>query len=93
MPDNTFKIIFLVCMIVAEVIRFPHRQRNKREMREKKLAESRLDPLDVTFDFLAFGGMEVIPLIYIFTPWLNFANYTLPPILGWLGAATFVVAL
>jgi len=93
MPDNTFKIIFLVCMIVAEVIRFPHRQRNKREMREKKLAESRFDPLDVTFDFLAFGGMEVIPLIYIFTPWLDFANYTLPPILGWLGAATFIVAL
>lgn len=91
--DNTFKIIFLVCLIVAEVIRFPHRQRNKRAMREKKLAESRLNPLDVTLDFLAFGGMEVIPLIYIFTPWLDFANYTLPTVLGWLGAAIFIVAL
>ena len=37
--DNLFKIIFLVCMIIAEVIRFPHRQRNKREMRQKKLAD------------------------------------------------------
>ena len=91
--DNIFKIIFLVCMIAAEVIRFPHRQRNKREMREKKLAESRINPLDFALDMLAFAGMEVIPLIYIFTAWLNFANYTLPAVLGWLGAAIFVVAL
>jgi protein-S-isoprenylcysteine O-methyltransferase Ste14 len=91
--DNIFKIIFLVCLIVAEVIRFPHRQRNRREMREKKLAESRINPLDFTLDMLAFAGMEIIPLIYIFTMWLNFANYTLPAVLGWLGAVIFVVAL
>jgi protein-S-isoprenylcysteine O-methyltransferase Ste14 len=91
--DNIFKVIFLVCMIVAEVIRFPHRQRNKREMREKKLAESRINPLDFTLDMLAFMGMEIIPLIYIFTPWVNFANYTLPVGLGWLGAVIFVAAL
>jgi protein-S-isoprenylcysteine O-methyltransferase Ste14 len=91
--DNIFKIIFLVCMIIAEVIRFPHRQRNKREMRQKKLAESRISPLDFALDMLAFTGMEIIPLTYIFTPWLNFANYTLPVVLGWLGAAIFIVAL
>jgi len=91
--DNIFKIIFLVCMIVAEVIRFPHRQRNKREMRQKKLAENRINPLDTALDLLAFAGMEIIPLIYIFTSWLSFANYTLPAVLGWLGAAIFVVAL
>ena len=91
--DNVFKIIFLVCMIIAEVIRFPYRQRNKREMREKKLAESRINPLDTMLDLLAFAGMEIIPLIYIFTSWLNFANYTLPLVLGWLGAAIFLVAL
>ncbi len=91
--ENVFKLIFLVCLIAAEVIRFPHRQRNKREMREKKLAESRISPLDFTLDMLAFIGMEIIPLIYIFTPWLNFANYTLPAVLGWLGAAIFLVAL
>jgi protein-S-isoprenylcysteine O-methyltransferase Ste14 len=91
--DNLFKIIFLGCMIVAEVIRFPHRQRNKREMREKKLAESRINPLDFALDMLAFAGMEIIPLIYIFTTWLSFANYTLPAVLGWLGAAIFFTAL
>ncbi len=91
--DNLFKIVFLACMIIAEVIRFPHRQRNKREVREKKLAESRINPLDFTLDMLAFAGMELIPLIYIFTSWLNFANYSLPDVLGWLGAAIFVAAL
>jgi hypothetical protein len=66
--DHIFKIIFLVCMSVVEVIRFPHRQRNKRALREKKPAESRIKPLDIALDLLAFTGMEIIPLIYIFTP-------------------------
>jgi protein-S-isoprenylcysteine O-methyltransferase Ste14 len=91
--DNLFKFIFLVCMIIAEVIRYPHRQRNKREMRAKRLAESRINPLDTALDLLAFTSMEIIPLIYIFTSWLNFANYTLPAVLGWLGTAIFSVAL
>lgn len=91
--DNIFKLIFLACLIAAEVIRYPHRMRNKREMRQKQLAESRINPLDTALDLLAFAGMEIIPLIYIFTPWLNFANYTLPAVLGWLGAVIFGIAL
>ncbi len=93
MPDITFKMIFLIGLIAAEVIRYPHRMRNKQAMRQKQLAESRINVLDAALDFLAFIGMEIIPLIYIFSAWLDFANYQLPVWSGWLGAAIFLVVL
>lgn len=47
--------------------------------------------------FLVFLGMQVLPLIYLFTPWLGFANYAfsgwLSRLMGWAGAGVFVVAL
>ncbi len=93
MPDITFKMVFLIGLIAAEVIRYPHRMRNKQAMRQKQLAESRINVLDAALDFLAFIGMEIIPLIYIFSAWLDFANYQLPVWSGWLGAAIFLVVL
>ena len=42
-------------------------------------------------------GMQVIPLIYVFTHWLDFADYRLPAwaslVSGLLGTATFAAAL
>lgn len=38
---------------------------------------------------LLFLGMQILPLIYLFTPWLDFANYHLPIWAGWFGAVTF----
>ena len=33
-----------------------------------------------------------IPLFYLFTPWLDFADYTLPSWLSWTGAILFICA-
>lgn len=38
-------------------------------------------------------GMGVLPAVYIFTPLLNFANYTLRSWAGWTGAGIFAVGL
>jgi protein-S-isoprenylcysteine O-methyltransferase Ste14 len=42
-------------------------------------------------------GMQVIPLVYILSSWLDFADYRLPTtaglVVGWIGAAVFAVAL
>jgi len=35
----------------------------------------------------------ILPLVTIFSPWLDFANYHLPMWAGWIGAAVFVFAL
>lgn len=93
MPTNLFEILFLVGLIAEEVIRFPHRRRQRREWREKRMAETRLRPLDFALDMLAFTGMEVIPLVYIFTPWLDFADYALPSWVRWFGVPILVAAV
>jgi protein-S-isoprenylcysteine O-methyltransferase Ste14 len=89
MPDDSFKLIFLAGLIAAEVIRFPHRMRVKRERRQKKGGDDRTRAIDLALDLLAFAGMEIIPLFYIFGTWLDFADYRLPPWAGWFGTAFF----
>lgn len=86
---TVFKVLFLIGIVAAEVIRFPHRQRNKLERRQKRAADDRTRPIDLALDLLAFAGMEIIPLIYIFTGWLDFANYPQIDVLGGLGVVAF----
>lgn len=84
---SIFEIVYLLGWIAAEVIRFPHRQRNKRDRWEHKLAESRIGVPETVFDLIAYFGTQVLPLFCIFSSWLDFANYTLPAAAGWSGAA------
>jgi protein-S-isoprenylcysteine O-methyltransferase Ste14 len=93
MSETIFQYIFLAGIIAAEIIRFPHRQRNKRERREKRTADDRTRPGDFALDLLAFTGMEIIPLVYIFSSWLDFADYTLPLWASWLGVLIMVPML
>lgn len=50
-------------------------------------------PLDMALEFAAFAAWMVIPLIYIFSAWLNFADYPLPDLAGWLGVVIFCAAI
>lgn len=92
MPVEWFKYLFLAGLFVEEVIRFPHRRRQRLAMRQKRIAASYYRPLDVALDMLAFLGMHVIPLVFVFSPWLDFANYSLPGWAGWLGLPVLVGA-
>ena len=88
-----FNYLFLAGLIAEEIIRIPHRRRQRQEWRARRLAETRTSPLDFALDMLAFAGMEIIPLIYIFTPWLDFADYALPAWVRWLGVPLMAGAL
>lgn len=92
MPGIVCQVVFLTGLIAAEAIRFPHRKRNQRERRQQ-LTSGHMSRLDVALDMLVFAAAEVLPLIYIFSPWLSFAGYTLPPWAGWLGAGLFACGL
>lgn len=83
-----FKYLFLAGLIGQEVIRFPHRRRQRQAWREKRIAQTRARPLDVALDLLAFTGMEIVPILYIFTTWFNFADYALP---AWVSAVGVIV--
>jgi protein-S-isoprenylcysteine O-methyltransferase Ste14 len=87
---DIFKIVFLVCWgIYFFFLYAPH----LRQIKKDRVADDRKGGLELPLSLLAFLGMQVIPLIYIFSSWLDFADYSLPAWAGWLGAAIFALSL
>ena len=82
---SVFELIYLLGWIAAEIIRFPHRMRLKKEIREQSLGESRVGAPETVFDMTAYFGTQVLPLFCIFSSWLGFADYSLPAWAGWMG--------
>lgn len=82
-----FKTIYFIGFIILLMIRIYYRWRN----RDVKIMESYVSALEKSLFFLDAVGVIVMPLICIFTPWLNFADYQLPSWVGWTG--TFILAL
>lgn len=93
MFDDFFQIAFLAGLIGLETIRFPHRMRNKRERRSGTAGKSFASPRDIALDLLSFLGTEVLPLVFIFSRWFDFATYPQPDVVGWAGVLVFAAAL
>ncbi len=86
--DNTFEVIFLSGFVTGSVIRKVY----TRGCRNKKAEKKRQSVPDTVLIAAAGLGMAA-PLVYLFTPWLDFANYGLPGWMGWLGTAALAGAL
>ncbi len=85
---NTFEIIFLVGFVVGSVIRKIYTAGSRGVKAEKKCS----DVPDIILVGTAGVGMSV-PLLYLFTPWLDFANYNMPGWCGWAGTVVFAGAI
>ncbi|MEM7125973.1 MAG: protein-S-isoprenylcysteine O-methyltransferase [Chloroflexota bacterium] len=68
------KILYVLTMVITTVIRSPYEKRNK----ENKIASDHKDQQEQILLMLVLLGMMLIPLIFIFTPLLSFADYALP---------------
>lgn len=84
MGRSLFKLIFFIELVVISLIR----SLSSTRYRQIKTREDHTTRLDFSLLVLNALGM-FLPLIYIFTDWLDFANYTLPNWLGWTGAFLF----
>ena len=87
MLNNPFKIVYFVGFIIITVVRkiFTARLRNE------KLAIDNKTALDITL--LALNGIGmIIPLVYVFSTLLDFADYPRPEWVGYLGAVLFLMA-
>lgn len=98
MLDNIFEILFLAFFIVGSIVRSLGVAKGKKWWRRKEeVVDSRGNWKDKIFLSFTFIGMQVIPLIYILSSWLNFADYNLPQgmsrILGWTGCLVFAMAI
>ena len=74
MDSLTFHIAYLMILLGTFIIRYPHEKRNKANTIQKDYKTS----LEKILLLLVFIGMMVLPIIYILTPLLTFADYTLP---------------
>ena len=89
MHDGFFKIIFIVCFVAGCAVRAPYAIKSKRD----EAAGERGLPSDWPLLLLVFGGMQVAPLIYLLTNWLDYSDYDMPAWIGLSGVPVFVVAI
>ena len=86
--DSTFEVVYLAGLVMGSVVRKLYTSRRRNGKAEKK---HRSVPDTV---LLAIAGLGMAtPLVYLFTPWLDFANYGLPGWMGWVGTAAFTAAI
>jgi protein-S-isoprenylcysteine O-methyltransferase Ste14 len=86
---DLFKVLFLIGLAVAEMTRLPTRWRR----RGRKVEDNRLTGLEWVLLLCILVGLWVLPLTYILTPWLRFADYRLPMGAGWVGVVLLGVSL
>jgi protein-S-isoprenylcysteine O-methyltransferase Ste14 len=89
MFDSIFEVIWLIGFIVGSVIRAVYARRPKKD----EITVNRNTRLERLLLFLSSLGLIVLPFFYVFSPWLDFADYHLPTWAGWFGVAIFAFAL
>ena len=88
MFSNIFKVVYFVEFLLISVVRSTHTT----QYRTLKTMLDRKTPLDLVLLGLAGIGM-LIPLVYVFSSVLDFADYMLPNWIGWIGVLLFGVAI
>ena len=83
------KIAFLIGLVFSSIIRSPY----QRETQQNIIIDNRKTAQETSLLGLVFLGMFVLPIIYVFTPWFSFANYSLPAWANLFGILIFAIAL
>ena len=83
------KAIFLDILAICLFCLYLSNGRQGRQIQTRKL---RSNKMDLFLDVLVYLALFV-PLVYIFTPWLEFANYRLPLWFSMAGVLLFLIAL
>ena len=89
MRIQPWNLVFLVGFIAYVSIRGVY----KRRTQINQQAVSRADAVEKILIALVIPGSLLLPVVYLFTPWLGFADYHLPALAPWLGTALMIAAL
>jgi protein-S-isoprenylcysteine O-methyltransferase Ste14 len=85
---DIFTAVYFTGIVGQIVIRAPHSSKRKAE----KMSERRITAQEKTILSLLFASI-LLPVLYAATPWLDFADYRLPPWAGWVGVAVLAGSL
>jgi protein-S-isoprenylcysteine O-methyltransferase Ste14 len=89
MEREVLKAVYLAGSIVMLLIRAPYARMTRRE----RIAVDHRGAREVLLLTQLGLGWGILPLLYVFTPFLGFADYRLPGWSGWVGAALLAGAL
>lgn len=84
-----FKIAYWLGILAEIVIRAPFQKTRSAATR----TDRRVTTTEKILLSLLTVSMFILPLVYSITPWLDFANYSLPEWMGWLGAFILLCAV
>ncbi len=88
MIDTNLEAVYLIGLLTASVVR-KYYLKGLTQKEKMEALKGRDGPLLI----LVAIPMFILPIIYVFTQKLDFANYHLPSGVGWLGAPIFAVAI
>jgi protein-S-isoprenylcysteine O-methyltransferase Ste14 len=86
---DIFTVIYFAAILIEIIIRIPLNKKRKLE----KMSERRVTRQEKTLLGLLSLAMFFVPILYGASGWLEFADYTLPAWLGWLGVALIIGAV
>src|SRR5213593_4428458 len=89
MAARVWNLVFLVGFVAYCAIRGVYQRRT----RGNEMVDLRKDRAEKVLLFVVFVGNLLLPVIYILTPWLGFADYRLPKWGPWLGVVVMILAL
>lgn len=88
MFSSVFEVVYFIEFLLMSVVRKVHTAK----YRTLKTILDRKTLLDMVFLGLAGIGM-LVPLVYVFSSVLDFADYALPNWVGWVGVVLFGLAI
>lgn len=92
MNDTILKTIYVIGLIIGSIVRSIYTHRYRR----KQVTNSRRTLADGLLLFLASIGM-ILPIVYLLTSWVDFADYDLPRWANWVtgmvGIPVFAAAI
>lgn len=88
MFNSIFKIIYFIEFFIAVIVRKVFTAK----YRKMDFAVDKKSPGDIALMTMDGIGM-IIPLFYVFSAWLDFADYNMPDWVGWIGAGLFAAAI
>ncbi|MEM9327905.1 MAG: protein-S-isoprenylcysteine O-methyltransferase [Bacteroidota bacterium] len=74
MDPLILKIVYCLSIVASVIIRRPHEKRNK----ENKIVNDQKSTQEKLLLLVVWVGMMILPVLYMFTGLLGFADYTLP---------------
>ncbi|MEM6502727.1 MAG: protein-S-isoprenylcysteine O-methyltransferase [Cyanobacteria bacterium P01_C01_bin.89] len=89
MEPLILKVIFLIFSAFSFVIRNPY----QKKIKQNDIVDDRQTRLESGLLSFVFLGAFIVPLVYVFTPFLNFANYVLPVWANVLGMVIFALGM